>query len=289
MGSPIHLTMLNFMVGGGYEGQMGHHLEWGIHHLDLKGQLFGKAVEHLSLIEAQKIRQAADQREMKIHTLSTCLFDQDIEAGETAFREQDFPALERVLDIADILQPYQIRLLVAKTSRRPDILDSSRYLEEVHPWVVPMYGEAVDRICNRGFRIALENEVGSCLFARPEEIIRFFDAMNRGDRVGFIWDIQNLWQMGTFPSLAVYENLKPLISMIHLKGGRSEIPGGPLVWKSNLEDASWPVLEIVRQVIADGVSPVICLNPSHGKTPENYNLDTKRDVYFLRRHLKEVV
>ena len=96
--------------------------------------------------------------------------------------------------------------------------------------------------------------------------------------------------MGTFPSLEVYERLKPLIGYYHLKGGRAEVEGGDLVWASSLEDASWPVLDITAAVIRDGVSPVICLNPSHGQRPEGYDAAAvwQQDLALLREAFPEV-
>ena len=65
----------------------------------------------------------------------------------------------------------------------------------------------------------------------------------------------------------------------------SDKPGGPLQWRSALEDASWPVTEILSEVLADGASPILCLNPSHGQPKPGYDYSnvTKRDIDFLRR------
>ena len=102
--------------------------------------------------------------------------------------------------------------------------------------------------------------------------------------------------MGTFPTLEVYRRLRPLIAMVHVKGGAAEAPAapgqpdGPLKWRTALADASWPVLDILRAVVADGVSPVICLNPSHGerKTGYDYTDVVGRDIEFLRRNIPEI-
>lgn len=90
-----------------------------------------------------------------------------------------------------------------------------------------------------------------------------FRNLNRGDRARFTYDVQNLWEMGTAPTLAVYHALQPVIGYLHVKGGRAG-PDGGFAWRSPLRTASWPVAQIVRAAIADGVSPCICLNPSHG-------------------------
>ena len=96
--------------------------------------------------------------------------------------------------------------------------------------------------------------------------------------------------MGVYPSLDVYNKLRDLIGYYHLKGGQQGDESGKLRWRSSLEDASWPVVEITKQVVADGVSPVICLNPSHGAAKEGYDYSniTKRDLDFIRGAIPEV-
>ncbi|MBT5830254.1 MAG: TIM barrel protein [Candidatus Latescibacteria bacterium] len=282
------LTLLNSMAGNDIKACMDQHVAWGVRVLDLKDRLFGKGVAQLSCDEALKIAQMANERDMSIHTMSTGLFYSDVEVGEKAFREKWFPVLDDVLQVANTLKPHQIRLLMATSSKRLDILDSTVYLSACHPWVFDVYREAIDRVVNAGFGVVIENEVHDCLFSRPQEILSFFEVLDRKDAVSFIWDVQNLWQMGTFPSLEVYHMLKPVIGMIHVKGGRADIPGGQLVWKAGLQDASWPVVPILKAAIADGVSPVICLNGSHGEKPEGYVEDAAANLKFLRDSIEEV-
>ena len=70
---------------------------------------------------------------------------------------------------------------------------------------------------------------------------------------------------------------------MHVKGGIKNPQTGELEWASSLELASWPVKEIIGEVIGDGVSPVICINPSHGKRrPDiDYQNVTRQDVDWL--------
>lgn len=284
----VHLTLLNSMAGQEVEASFDRHLAWNIRTLDLKDALYGKSVEQLTSTEAQRIRAAAQRRGLSVNTLSSGLFYGDIEQGEAAFRETYAPRLENLLEVAPILQPAQIRLLVATSSRRAEILDASVYLAARHPWVFEVYREAVDRIHAAGFATVIENEVGQCLFGSTQEIAGFFSILDRDDAVSLTWDVQNLWQLGVFPSLAVYRALKPYIGMLHLKGGRTDVPGGELKWRSGLREASWPVLAIVREVVADGKSPVICLNPSHGKATPEYSPDYESDLEFLRSEVAEI-
>ena len=289
MEQKVQLTVLNSMAGKDIETCMDQHLAWGLKVLDLKDRIFDKGVEHLSEEEAETVAEMAADRGLLVHTLSTCVFHGDIEVGEEAFREQWCPLLENAISVAKVINPGQVRLLMAGSHRRADVLDTSVYLADTHPWVYDVYREAVDRISDAGFRVVIENEVRDCLFSSAQEILSFFNILDRSSAVSLIWDAQNLWQMGTFPTLEVYRVLKPLIGMIHVKGGRAEVPGGPLVWKAGLGDASWPVVPILKAAIADGVSLVICLNSSHGQRSEDYVEDVAENLAFLRREVEEII
>ncbi len=284
----VLLTLLNSMAGSEVEASFDCHVAWNIRTLDLKNALFGKSVEQLTSAEASDLLEAAQRRGLSVNTLSSGLFFGDIEQGEAAFREAYLPGLRNLLEVARVLQPTQLRLLMATSSRRAEILDSTAYLSARHRWVFDVYREAVDRIHAAGFATVLENEVHGCLFASPGEIAEFFSILDCGDALSLTWDVQNLWQMGVFPSLAVYRALKPYIGMIHLKGGRTDVPGGALKWQSGLEEASWPVIPIVKEVVADGKSPVICLNASHGEATPEYTPDYQGDLEFLRGEIEEI-
>ena len=62
----------------------------------------------------------------------------------------------------------------------------------------------------------------------------FFKLLDRPESVALTWDVQNLWQMGTFPTIDVYYQLKDLIHYYHLKGGQFRGDSPSLYWKSNL-------------------------------------------------------
>ena len=74
------------------------------------------------------------------------------------------------------------------------------------------------------------------MLSTVEEVVSFFAELNCGDAVNFTWDVQNLWQMGTFPSLAGYQQLRSLLAYYHLKGRQSEPGSTALQWGSGLAD-----------------------------------------------------
>ena len=284
---PVSLTMLNSMADRDFETALDRHLEWGLHHLDLKDSIFGKGVADLNAAEAQRAAELIAARGLTVHCMSTQLFHGDVEVGETAFRAAHLRPLQRAIEVAAVLRPRLFRLLSARTKRRAEVADGVGYLRRDHPWVIACYREAVQRLAAAGLQVTIENECHANLFATPDEVLGFFAELDCGAAVNLTWDVQNMWQMGTFPSLQVYRRLRPLLAYYHLKGGQSAAGSNVLRWRSGLEDASWPVAEITRQVAADGVSPVICLNGSHGERKPGYPYHDvlARDLAFVRSTL----
>ncbi len=276
------------MAGKEIEPALDKHLDWGITRLDLKEQLFGKLIQDLDEAEALRLKDLVDQRGMKVDCLSSTIFAMHVEDGEPAFRERYEPALERLLKTAEILEARTVRLLDAQTYKRGELLNVMPYLKAEHSWIFDLYREAIDRFSEKGFPVVIENEIHHCIFSSVEEIVDFFTHLDRRGKVSMIWDIQNLWETGTFPSLAVYEILKPWIGAVHVKGGYTNLPGSRMTAASSLRDASWPVLDICRTVVADGVSPVLCLNPSHGIRPPGWSYDPRTDLDYLRENLNVI-
>ena len=290
MSAKIRLTLLNSMAASDFEQALDRHRQWGLIDLDLKDQIFGKGILDLSDSEVERAARLIQARGLEVNTLSTVLFQHDIDTERDRHEADLQRGVPRAMEICRVLQPRQVRLIAARSSRRTAGADLAGYLQGSHPWVLPMYRAAVDRLQAAGQQVMIENECHACIFASTTDVLSFFAALDRPGKAGFIWDIQNLWQMGEFPSLAAYEQLKPLIRHCHLKGGQIDGTSTRLRWRTALEDASWPVLEIVRRVVADAAVPVICLNPSHGAPKPGYNYDhlVERDIAFLRREVQEI-
>ena len=288
----IQLTVLNSMAGGDFETALRQHVAWGLHWLDLKDSIFGKGILDLTEDEALRAKEMIAAHGLEVYCLSSGLFSEDIEMGQGAFAAKlgDGPA--RAARLAKILKPKKVRLLAARTAARSAVVDSMAYVDKKHPWLVPLYARAIEMIAAAGAEVTIENEVHECILGTPGEVVGLFERLRKATRadVSFTWDVQNFWQMGTFPSLEVYHTLRPLMRFYHVKGGICTEPRGKLVYRSTLEDASWPVVEITREVIADGISPVMCLNPPHGAAKEGYDYTdvTGRDLAFLRRQFAEI-
>jgi sugar phosphate isomerase/epimerase len=279
------LTVLNVMAGKNFEQALDLQRMWGISVLDLKNNIYGKSVTDLNEEDALLAAKQIASRDMSVYCFSTELFHDDIELGADVFKTRHLQKLEAVIATAEILKPTVIRLIAARSCKRNDFRDSVSYVNKQHPWLIPMYREAVNTLYGAGYQVTIENEHSDCLFSEPAEIVSFFQELDCAGKVSFTYDVQNLWQMGTFPTMDTYRELAPWIGYFHVKGGRTEGGGTGLAWKSSLEDASWPVAEMTQQVVNDGVSPVICLNPCHGALKNDYNYEDLawRDLQYLRR------
>ena len=206
-------------------------------------------------------------------------------AGESAFATQDLADLAHVLEVAAIIRPRYIRLLAAQLPGRHGGSDSVELIERLYPFVIPAYRAAIDQISAAGFATTIENEAASCVLSTTRDFRAFFAAIDRPELVGLTWDPQNQWATGVFPTIETYEQLRDLIVYYHVKGGKTDGTRRELAWNVALEEATWPVVELTRRIVDDGVSPVICLNPpSHGRPIEGYaygDVVTERDIGFL--------
>ena len=286
----MQLTMLNSMAGPDFPVALDRHVALGLRLVDLKDGLWGQKVEDLN--DEQSVRAAAliAERNLEAHCLSTALGWADANLGEKAWRAGQEQLLRRVLHIASILRPRYVRVLAVRigTAEKPA---GWSYDETVaaHPWLLTAYADLVRRINAAGFAACIENESRHCALARPEDVVAFFTALRPLVKDGvcdYIWDVQNMWQMGTFPTLAGLQILRPYLRLLHLKGGRADAHG-VLTEASALRTASWPVLQILEEVRRAGAVGVICLNPSHGKRQPDYDIwrVAQDDIAFLRESL----
>jgi sugar phosphate isomerase/epimerase len=288
----VELTMLNVMGGADFDASVARHRELGLRWMDLKDSIYGKDLKDLSLEDARRVAKTLEANGLETYCFSTVLLGGDLTAGEEAFAGQDLADLEHILALAEVLRPRFVRLLAAQLSGRGPGEDAIDRIERDHPWVIPAYRQAIDRIVATGFEATIENEAWSCMLSTTAEFRRFFAALDRGGAVSLTWDAQNQWATGVMPTLDVYEELRYLIAYYHVKGGKTEGDDSALAWNVALDETTWPVNEVTQKIVDDGVSRVICLNPpSHGRPIEGYpygDAVTQRDLAFLRDRVKGV-
>jgi sugar phosphate isomerase/epimerase len=254
--------------------------------LDLKGGIFGQSIDTLAAADARRVMALLEPRGLQVYCLSTSLLHLPPNADAAAFAK-DLDTLQHVIEIAGTLRPRVIRLLSARVNAPAAVTAAPDTAPDAA--LIRVYQTAIDRITAAGFTVMIENEVGANVLSSPAAALAFFAALQR-PQVRLIWDIVNMWQSGTFPSLATYKKLRPLIGAIHVKGGQAEHPGGPLAFASSLEDASWPVVEMLNRIWHDQPSMPVCVNWPHGSQRPGYQYDRlmERDLAFVRRCLNEV-
>ncbi|BCM88960.1 hypothetical protein IAD21_00802 [Abditibacteriota bacterium] len=288
--TPVQLTLLSSILGEDFPLALERQRATGLRFLDLKDGLWGQSIEQLSLEVAGRAASLIREAGLAVHCFSTSIGHIPLEANtdEAAFRARYDAALNNTLQVANIMCPQVIRLLAPRLSGAKGQLAVAR-LQREFPYIIGVYREWVDRIAAAGFGVLIENEARGCVLGSVDDVLAFFEALNRPATARYTWDVQNLWQSGTFPTLEVYHQLRPVMGALHLKGGRAN-ERGELQWAVPLNEASWPVLDIVRAVVSDGVAPFICLNPSHGEKPPGWNgwEVAQREIAFLRREIKEI-
>lgn len=290
--SDVELTALNFMGASDFDAAVDQFARWGLRWMDVWGEVYGKSVAELDADTASRAAAAIERAGLRTYCLCSWVFDDYVERGEEVFRSEHLAMLDRVLESAAILQPRFVRLIAGKLADAGAGHTVPRLMSG-YPWVAEVYREAAQRIVDAGFIPTMENEVRNCFLAQPRDFVEFVDWVQPPEQFQITWDIQNAWQMGSFPTIEAYRTLRPLIGYVHTKGGRAaDDDPTRLKWNVGLEDASWPVAEIIQAVVDDGVSPVICLNPSHGELPPHTQLDfagtTEKDLNFLRTNIKGV-
>jgi hypothetical protein len=299
----VELTVLSAMAGWDFDHAAEQMREWDLSWVDLWGEIYGEPIDALGQATAERGAATLEAANLKAHCLASRIFDDTVEIGEDAFREKHLAALDRALASARILQPKYVRLIAGKFSAVAPGGSNVGVLKRDFPWVAAVYREAVDRILDAGFLPTIENEADSCFLATPQEFLEFFDWLAAPiPRIG-TWDIQNAWKMGSFPTVEGYESMRDILGYVHTKGGQAEQGSSDLKWNVGLADASWPVAQIIQAVVDDAISPVICLNPSHGAPKPGYDyglspLDpadypnmvpmTKRDLDYLRSTVRGI-
>jgi sugar phosphate isomerase/epimerase len=294
------LTMLAEMMDRDLEAAVAQLGDLRITRLDLKNHVFDRAIDDLDDARRERLAALLDQSGGSVYCFSSTLGHRNIcQIGEREFRQELAQGIANMADTARTVRPDKVRLLACAFDNRGDYADATDYLDGRAPWVYDAYREAIDQIEAAGLHATIENEPHTIL-SNPEETVAFFARLER-PRSSFTWDVQNMWQSGTYPSLESYRTLRPVMDYLHLKGGRAS-PEAPreLRYRAPLEQASWPACEIVAAVLADRISPVICLNPSHGALAPDYELaplagspaliraEAIRDVAFLRGAFREI-
>ena len=269
--TPFKLLALNVMIGGNIDESLEQHRQCGLRYLDLKMDFCGAPIEDSDRATVQQIAQAAAQRGLETYCLSSCLGNCSISDDDTYLQEQ-YTGVKRLISFIPILNPRCVRLIMPRGDAA--VIHDERILSAYRDWC--------QQLLAAGVEVVIENEIGNSIGRDPQLIMSFLENLGIGNKVRYIWDIANQWQEGRFPSTADYHILRPVIGIIHVKGGRWNNPQEKTyAWKSMLDNSDWPVTELCALAIENNV-PAICINPPHGTAPENWSYDLNSDISFLQ-------
>jgi sugar phosphate isomerase/epimerase len=272
--------------------------ELGLALLDLKRHVFGRAIEDLDDSARDKLATLLQTANVEVFSFSsTCGYLNVSTISERDFRNALNQGVDNMLETLSIVRPTMVRFLACSFDGREAWDDSNAYLEQHAPWVYDAYDDAIERIAGAGVLVTIENEPNTIL-SNPQETVGFFDRLRSRNRVGFTWDIQNMWQSGSYPTVEAYHVLRPVINYVHTKGGQGAYEDPELLtFRSTLETATWPVREILKEILEHDSNSVICINTSHGKVAagapplersERGRMEALRDMAFLRDTFGEI-
>ena len=265
------LLALNVMIGGNIDEALDQHQQRGFRYLDIKMDFRGSLIEDSNLDTVQQIAQAAAQHGLGTWCLSSCLGNCSI-SDDDAYLHKQYAGIERLISFIPVLNPHCVRLIMPRGDAA--VIYDERILSAYRDWCQSLLATGVE--------VVIENEIGESIGRDPQLIVTFLENLGFGDKVRYIWDIANQWQEGRFPSVTDYQTLRPVIGMIHVKGGRWNNPQEKkYAWKSMLGDSDWPVTELCALAIENNIS-AICINPPHGATPKNWAYDLNSDIAFLQ-------
>jgi sugar phosphate isomerase/epimerase len=278
------------MAGADLPVALDRFVSLGLRFVDLKDRIWERKVEDLDDRQLASVERLLRERGLAVHCVSTSLGAMKIDEGEIAWRRTQADVLQRVLNVAAVVRPRYIRILgIQFTGARPHLPPTFDEALAAHPWMPSAYGEIMRAIDAAGYFACLENEARHCALATPDDVVKFFAALRillADVPCSYVWDVQNMWQMGSFPSLAGYAAVRPFTEILHLKGGRADA-SGRLHEACGLREASWPVVPLLTEICGDGKVEMICLNPSHGRRPASFDIwqVVQDDIEFLREHV----
>jgi len=158
--------------------------EWGLDHVDLRGQVLGKAAEALPPEKLPELRALIDGQGMKVGCLQSSLAK--VHLPDAARREAEAEKLEGIVRAADALDCRLVRSffywqppaeLRGELAVRPDELQK----------VLDAFAPLAERAKQAGLVLAFEN-----CGVTPDECFRVLDALGV-PQWGLAWDVSNTW------------------------------------------------------------------------------------------------
>jgi len=216
----MKLTAITDEISQNFEHALDVLLEYGIRHAELRG-LWGTNIADLSPEQAQRAKNALEERGMSVVCLSTPFYKCDLalnseNEGEKAGPmhlaqprtfEQQKDILRRCADLAELFGTKYLRVF---TFWRKAVLTP-----EIEAQIVEAFQEPLAFAKERGLTLLLENEY-SCYIGTGEEAARIVQTINHPN-LKIVWDPGNAFCADEVPYPNGYNAIKPYFVHMHIK------------------------------------------------------------------------
>jgi sugar phosphate isomerase/epimerase len=203
---------------------------WGLEYVDLRGRIFGKALESLSRDEMVEVKKLLDNNGLKVGCLESSIAKVHLPEDPDVIQEQQ-AKLDTILMVADILDCHLLRCFHYWQGRyRPERQKLEGVLLDR---VIELTRPLVERANAGGLTVAFEN-----CGASIGEIRTVMDALGT-EKTWLAWDPHNDWfqEVEAYGSEQAYIKAQAEISkVIHVKAQLALPEGGPVLpWQKVIE------------------------------------------------------
>jgi sugar phosphate isomerase/epimerase len=225
---------------------------WGVHHVDLRGRLFGKDRHELSSDELRRVNELLAERDMTVACLETSLAKVHLPDATRLAQERE--KLDGIVRAADALS---CRLIRTFHYWQPPAEHFGSLVgdDEGYAKVMEMYAPLAARPRAAGLVLAFEN-----CGASPFEVMRVLDGL-QNEAWGMAWDVFHSYELNPEDEDAYCRTLAPLARIIHVKARRSVFEGGETLLPYDR------ILAIAREAGFTGPVSVETHNPDPSVSP----------------------
>ncbi len=249
---------------------------FGLHYVEVRN-LWGKYNTSQPVDKVKDARAAFDAADIKTSVVDTAFFRGAIPASDDAL-EKEWKLLNDAMDRGDILGCKLLRIFAFMPADK-NTADTS-----VLPRIRELLTEAAKRADARGFRLAIENLLGSYVQTGADSgrLMKSVSAPN----LGINWDPNNAAQAGEKPFPDGYRQLDPKrIFSVHLRDFK-HMPNGKVEW-SAVGDGEFDHVAQFHALMADGYRGTYTLE-THWRAPQGKLYSTETSLTALLKVIQKV-
>jgi sugar phosphate isomerase/epimerase len=204
---------------------------WGLEYVDLRGKIFGKALEDMNRDEILEVRRLLDKAGLKVGCMESSIAKVHLPTDAAVIKEQHVK-LENLLAASEVLECRLLRCFHFWQGRYRT--DGIRLEGSVMERVMELTRPLVEHANAGGLTVAFEN-----CGARIREILAVMDSLG-GCKAYLAWDPHNDWKEeaeGYGSEQAYIKAIAPISKVIHVKAQMALPEAGPVLpWATVLEE-----------------------------------------------------